>query len=427
MKRINKIVWNLSAAVLIAGLTLSFNACTQNSPMSADEGLGSSDKELKILRLKSSDMTLHKRKNDRKLVTRGAGGNLAVQHGSSNGSATNLLYGNDLNAPYNVYKIDPENPGNTSVVGQLGFSSAAIAMNPMDGLVYYVGNTAVNGVYPVGVWDPETNTNVTLPNGSAFQPSPKLAFSPDGTLYGVNKDNSSQIHVIDTETGTWSLVSTISGVLGAGGDIAFDSDGTMFSLRISGIGLQTVDLSAGVTNTVGPNISFKGRSGLAFVNNGQLYLSRKNGDIYALDKATGIPTFKGNIGMSPLNDLAPVIAASELAFADVTLNILPETISEDAEVSLEIETTELSGGVAITFEPHGVSFSSPAILNIEAHGVDFTGVDPESVDVYYDNPDTGEWEPMQRDDVLVNAGLGTVKVINAKLPHFSRYAIGGGP
>jgi len=51
-------------------------------------------------------------------------------------------------------------------------------------------------------------------------------------------------------------------------------------------------------------------------------------------------------------------------------------------------------------------------------------VNPNDVDIFYDNQENGQWEPMQRDDVLIDVDAGSVKVVNARLPHFSRYAIG---
>jgi hypothetical protein len=108
----------------------------------------------------------------------------------------------------------------------------------------------------------------------------------------------------------------------------------------------------------------------------------------------------------------------------VTLEVPPNAISEDAEFELSLETSELHGGVAVTFEPHGIIFNQPVVLNLIAHGVDFSNVDPTAINVYYDNSETGQWELMQRDDVLVDAVNGMIQVINAQLPHFSRYAIG---
>jgi len=117
-------------------------------------------------------------------------------------------------------------------------------------------------------------------------------------------------------------------------------------------------------------------------------------------------------------------AAANFVYANVSLDVLPGALSADAEIGLELETTELQGGVALTFEPHSVVFSQPAVLNLIAHGLDFSGIDPDAVDIFYDDAETGMWIPMQRDNVIVDAELGTVQVINALLPHFSRYAIG---
>lgn len=49
---------------------------------------------------------------------------------------------------------------------------------------------------------------------------------------------------------------------------------------------------------------------------------------------------------------------------------------------------------------------------------------PNTVNLYCDNPEAGMWEPMQRGQMIVDAAAGTVQVIHALLPHFSRYALG---
>lgn len=104
----------------------------------------------------------------------------------------------------------------------------------------------------------------------------------------------------------------------------------------------------------------------------------------------------------------------------LSLEVFAETISQDTLITLAMETSSLD----MVFGPHGTLFSTPAVLNLEAHGVDFNGVDPNRVDFYYENPETGQWQAMPRDAISVNANDGTVKLINGRLPHFSRYAIG---
>ena len=47
----------------------------------------------------------------------------------------------------------------------------------------------------------------------------------------------------------------------------------------------------------------------------------------------------------------------------------------------------------------------------------------ETLDIYYDNPETGRWEKVRRKKVIVDKDIGLVKIVNARLPHFSRYAV----
>jgi hypothetical protein len=375
---------------------------------------------IKILKLNKSGQAFNKKVKKEKNIKKSTGGNVVIEFGDSLGSMRSFLYGNSLAEPYNIYKIDPSDVANPQLVGQLAFSSAAIALHPINGLVYYVGNTAVDGVYPVATWDPETNTNTVLAMGSSFKPVPKLAFAPDGTLYGLF---AGILYTIDTSSGQWTFFKKLSSHLGGGGDIAFDLDGSLYAAT-SKKGLQSVDLITGIRSGIGA-IPYLGISGLSFSADGQLYVSRKNGKLYSVDKWTAATTLLGDVGISTqINDLAPVMSHADLIYAYASLEIVPGSISEDVTISLELETTELAGGVSFSFHPHGITFSEAAILNIEAQGVDFTGVNPNDVDIFYDNQETGQWEPMQRDDVIIDVNAGTIKVVNARLPHFSRYAIG---
>ncbi len=108
----------------------------------------------------------------------------------------------------------------------------------------------------------------------------------------------------------------------------------------------------------------------------------------------------------------------------VNLQILPGGISEDTRMSISMEDEQIAGDVHVTFGPHGTVFNPPAVLNVEVTGLDLSGINPAGIDVYYINPQTGLWELMQRDDILVRQNEGYVKVVNAFLPHFSRYSIG---
>jgi WD40 repeat protein len=375
------------------------------------------------LRFSDQNTSLLKPITVNQLVTVQNGGSLVLEHGNASGTATDQVYANLAQAPFNVYKIDPNNPDNPVLAGQLAFKTKAIAMHPFTGKVFYTATSKTDGVCPVGVWDPETNTNTVLPGGPDFVPVAKLAFHPDGRLFCLPSNNRKRLYTIDTVTGNATLYNTLSEALGLYGDMVFSPDGILFSTGGSSPKLKVSDIDAGTVAMYSIKIGPLYVNGLSFGRDGTLYYVSKPGDVGIIDLATGAGTEIGSTGISEIKDTAPVIAHTELAYAYVNLQVLPGAIDQDTEFSLNIETTELVGGVAVTFGPHGTVFNQPAILNLEARGVDFTGVDPDGVDVYYDNTETNQWELMDRDDVIVDAFAGTVQVINARLPHFSRYAV----
>lgn len=108
----------------------------------------------------------------------------------------------------------------------------------------------------------------------------------------------------------------------------------------------------------------------------------------------------------------------------ISLEIQPYSINQDTYISMSADDAYLMGNVYLTFAPHGILFSEPAILNFEASGLDLSGIDPKSVDIYYDNQNTGLWELMPRESITIDNEAGYINVRNAEFLHFSRYAIG---
>ena len=108
---------------------------------------------------------------------------------------------------------------------------------------------------------------------------------------------------------------------------------------------------------------------------------------------------------------------------DMSLVIPANSMNQDAEVSLTLDDTDFKGALDVVFAPHGTTFSDPAKLTIKAKGIDLSGVNTGSLWIYYDNPVTGQWEPMVCERFNVS-NSGIIMVQNAELPHFSRYAIG---
>ncbi len=410
--------------LVIFMFTLLFFSCENTDPISANiSGAENSlpKKQINFLKMQSGANTLNKLKRIRKAVTRAAGGKLELTHGSTR----NYLYGTRAYSR-TVYKIDMENVAHPVVAGELAFRAEAIATHPNSGEIYYLGRLGnpVNGLYlhRIGVWDPETGENRELPVRTYLGQGVKLTFAPDGALYGAHHNNSSRLFTIDTVSGEWTQFETLNVNLTGSGDLAFAPDGTLYNLDGMGRRVQIVDLNTGNVRTVA-TVNVDNLTGLGFAQNGRAYVSRVYGRIGELDLSTGALTLKGNSGLTYLANLSTFTGRNELSYSDVSLEILPNAIEQDTEIEISLETTELVGGVAVTFQPHGTIFTTPAILNVEARGVDFSGIDPGAINIYYDNQETGQWEAMLRDDIIVDVNAGTIKVINALLPHFSRYAL----
>ena len=103
----------------------------------------------------------------------------------------------------------------------------------------------------------------------------------------------------------------------------------------------------------------------------------------------------------------------------VELDVMPCCIKEDVELSMTLDDQ----CVDMEFGPHGTTFLMPVLLNITAVGLDLSEANEETLDLYYDNPDTGQWEKVERENVIVTKSTGTLQIVNARIPHFSRYAV----
>ncbi|MFO7447961.1 MAG: hypothetical protein R6W90_16480 [Ignavibacteriaceae bacterium] len=73
-----------------------------------------------------------------------------------------------------------------------------------------------------------------------------------------------------------------------------------------------------------------------------------------------------------------------------------------------------------TYTPTPLYFNAPVIANITYTGLNLAGVDPDEVDFVY-LPPTGNFEAITYDRLEVNVNTGVIKVVNAKLYHFSKY------
>ncbi|MFC2084822.1 hypothetical protein ACFLS9_07175 [Bacteroidota bacterium] len=72
-----------------------------------------------------------------------------------------------------------------------------------------------------------------------------------------------------------------------------------------------------------------------------------------------------------------------------------------------------------TFSPR-MDFLKPATYNIKYTGLNLSNVDLSNVDFVYQAED-GSVEYLQYESINVDAGAGVIEVVNAKIPHFSRF------
>jgi hypothetical protein len=77
----------------------------------------------------------------------------------------------------------------------------------------------------------------------------------------------------------------------------------------------------------------------------------------------------------------------------------------------------------IDFNPT-LTFDAPVLLTATVSGLDLTGVNPEDVYFAYISDDGSYIEPINCDQIGVDAAHGTLSVTNAHLSHFSRYIWG---
>ncbi len=83
-------------------------------------------------------------------------------------------------------------------------------------------------------------------------------------------------------------------------------------------------------------------------------------------------------------------------------------------------TMQVSNEAGVDFFP-SMTFNEPVILNFEISGLDLSGINPNNVEFYYVD-ESGNLSPTVNNGVTVDKSTGTLSVVNAQLPHFSRWA-----
>jgi hypothetical protein len=228
--------------------------------------------------------------------------NALTSSGTSNvatATTDGLVYGLTNNAE--VQAIDLEN-ATTTQVGTLAFGTAAADRNPTDGKFYYIEqNTSTPRV---AIWDPATNTNITLATLSLTGPVMRAAFDAQGVLYIIA--GNSDLYMIDTTTGAATFIGTVTAdgaaLASPSGDMAFAPDGTLY------IDDNGALYAANVATLTASYIGSDGAVGnvqVAFGSDGLFYGTVSTGDLYRIDLATGATTLIGDTGVYQIGDLAP--------------------------------------------------------------------------------------------------------------------------
>jgi hypothetical protein len=106
----------------------------------------------------------------------------------------------------------------------------------------------------------------------------------------------------------------------------------------------------------------------------------------------------------------------------IKLKVLPGSVDDSTTISLRLDKDFLD----MDFGPDGTVFDPPAKLSIDAKGLDFSNANSVYLKVYYYNSVTNQWKGLQHESFDVSMAKGDFKINNARIPHFSRYAVGWG-
>lgn len=89
-----------------------------------------------------------------------------------------------------------------------------------------------------------------------------------------------------------------------------------------------------------------------------------------------------------------------------------------ADITLVINTDQ----AAIDLFPSPMEFNVPLQLSLMYKGLDLSNMTPEEVDFYYVNPSYNLFELLESSNKIFDPNSGILGVVNAGLPHFSRFA-----
>ena len=106
--------------------------------------------------------------------------------------------------------------------------------------------------------------------------------------------------------------------------------------------------------------------------------------------------------------------------AEASLYFAPHTwekkvYGDDVKITLSIDDETATS----SFDPH-MEFEKEVIYNAKFTGLNLTGVDVSTIDFVYQDPN-GTIEQIPYDALNIDVKNGVLEIVNARIPHFSRY------
>jgi uncharacterized repeat protein (TIGR01451 family) len=222
----------------------------------------------------------------------------------------------------NIYLVNANGSVTSQRANYAAVVSAAMAQRPSDGLIFFTTDVTNGAVF---TWNPATPATAPVQIGtvgSGIGAMPRLAFSAAGVLYGMDAATQN-LYTLNQTNGTATVAATLSGVpVGAGGDIVFAPDGTLY--MGGGKNLYRVPVGGGAVTNLGVVAGISGGvnfSGLAFDMNGTLLAEDDNNpsQLYSINIATMTATAVGAGLTTQQGDLASAarVQISGTVFEDV--------------------------------------------------------------------------------------------------------------
>ncbi|WP_172892735.1 DUF11 domain-containing protein [Calothrix sp. NIES-3974] len=216
-----------------------------------------------------------------------------------------IVYAIDNQSPGRIYRVNLATATYNQATANNGipstsmfFQSAAAALQPSTGRLFYTSRDT-SGTR-TAYWDPVTNTHTQL-TGS-FNPGAftiRSAFSPSGRLFVATQTT---LFELNPTTGAEISRSSLFGVTGSNGDMAFDGNNVLFLAADQNV--YTIDIdnfsASSPANLLAQAPAGTQFNSLALTPDGKLYAyAGSNNTKYQINTNTGALTATGTVTFNP--------------------------------------------------------------------------------------------------------------------------------